>query len=147
MKGRKPRDRTQADLNKWLNLLRGCLAPHLYNACWGGNMLSYLLDPTYDPQLDVGDYFEPMPGQGHFWKAFTATQETVDDLEQRKRVLRANAFDFFLHFSTGHFREVVVRTRISFFQPRTLRTRLSSVVTICRLSFRHALQTLTCHTT
>jgi hypothetical protein len=51
--GKKGRDRTNGDLNAYLNYWRGFLEPHLFSACWGGNILSYMLDPNYRPNLVV----------------------------------------------------------------------------------------------
>ena len=71
-KGRCEEDRNTSDLEDWQSAITSRIDVGVRNNIFGGTVLEYLRDPTYDPQCVAGTSYFPADGDG--WRAFKATR-------------------------------------------------------------------------
>jgi hypothetical protein len=89
---------TIADYAAWLQLITASTRASLPCCYYGGNIMDFLADYSYNPALTEGaSYF---PDQSYeTWTAFTATAATVQRFENRVMVLRQHVSDICLALS------------------------------------------------
>ena len=102
-KGRSEEDRNSSDLEDWQSSITSRIVD-VRNDIFGGTVLEYLRDPTFDPQIVSGTSYFPADGDG--WRAFKATRFSVAALAERKRAIRKWIHGVVFNFSCGYWRDM-----------------------------------------
>ena len=98
--GKEASDRGHTELDDFNQRLATRLRPHLYYTCYMGTILNYLLYPDWSPpDLIIGNTYTPGPEET--WQPFIASQESIDDLAWRSKIIRQYLYELLYEFSTG----------------------------------------------
>jgi hypothetical protein len=99
IRGRTDSERNSGDLFRWSKEIVPRVNTFSYDDCYGGNISAYLENPDFDPIVIPGQTYNPQPSDK--WVSFTASHESVVDLEQRKLAIRQYLFGVCIAFSFG----------------------------------------------
>jgi len=100
--------RSNKDLTDWLEMIVARVRPDLPTNMYGGNLVDYLCDHTFDPVVVPGVWY--FPGVGDTWRSFTANAAAVDHLEERKSIIRQHVADICMTFSEPSYWRELCRT-------------------------------------